>query len=161
MPDDMKRDIKSFFSSYKGTIDEAMTLLFNVGNAKIIEAKANEAYTTYTVGEFVDGHSWIIPNEILNDLPPELRVYVGCACQLYGDLDEIHLIKIHFTSGKVSLMKYDDFKKKEPLLIQRVKIKLRELDIDFFDYGGEYPSTPLQNKSVYKIMLTNMYHRKF
>ncbi len=149
MPDDMKRDIKSFFSGYKGTIEEAMKLLFSVGNAKIIEAKANEAYTTYSVGEFMGDHSWVIPKELLNDLPPELRVYVGCACQLYGDIDDIDLIKIHFTSGKVSLMKYDDFKKKEPLLIQRIKIKLRELDIDFFDYGDEYPPPPLMNKKVY------------
>jgi len=149
MPDDMKRDIKSFFSGYKGTIDEAMKLLFSVGNVKIIEAKAHEAYTTCTTGEFVDGHSWVIPKELLNDLPPELRVYVGCACQLYGDLDDIHLIKIHFTSGKVSLMKYDDLSKDEPLLIQRIKIKLRQLEIDFFDYGGDYPPPPLVNKELF------------
>lgn len=149
MPDDMKRDIKSFFSGYKDSLEEAMKLLFSVGNTKIIEAKANEAYAEHTVGEFMAGHSWVIPKKLLNDLPPELRVYIGCACQLYGDLDDVHLIKIHFTSGKVSLMKYDDFKKKEPLLVQRIKIKLRELDIDFFDYGDKFPPPPLVNKYMY------------
>jgi len=152
MPDDMKWDIKNFFSDYKGTIEEAMQLLFSVGNTKIIETKANEAYTARSIGEFTDGHSWVIPKELLNDLPPELRVYVGCACQLYGDLNDIQLIKIHFTSGKVSLMKYDDFNKKQPLLIQRIKIKLRELDIDFFDYGGEYLPPPLENSGKYRML---------
>jgi len=152
MPEDMKRDIKGFFSGYKSTIEEAMQLLFSVGNAKIIEAKANEAYTAHTIGDFMAGHSWVIPKKLLNDLPPELRVYIGCACQLYGDLDEIDLIKIHFTSGKVSLMKYDDFNKKEPLLIQRIKIKLRELDIDFFDYGDEFSPPPLENSDIYKLL---------
>ena len=40
-----------------------------------------------------------------------MRIYVGCATQLYGDLDSIHLIKAHITSGKVSLMGYDDWNK--------------------------------------------------
>ena len=40
-----------------------------------------------------------------------LRVYVGCATQLYGDVEGVDLIKIHMTSGKVSLMKYDDFRR--------------------------------------------------
>jgi DNA phosphorothioation-associated putative methyltransferase len=95
------------------------------------------------------GHSWVIPKPLLPDLPPELRVYVGCACQLYGDIDDMHLIKIHFTSGKVSLMRYDDFNKEIPLLMERVKIKLRQLDVDFFDYGGEYTPSPLMNKDSF------------
>ena len=149
MPDDMKRDIKTFFNSYTNTIKESTKLLFSVGNPQIIEAKSTNAYKSYPVGEFVEGHSWVIPKKLLDDLPPEIRVYVGCACQLYGDLDDIHLVKIHFTSGKVSLMKYDDFKKQEPLLIQRIKIKLRQLDIDFFDYGDEYQPPPLENKQLF------------
>ena len=149
MPDDMKRDIKIFFNSYTDAIEEATKLLFSVGNPQVIEAKAVEAYKLHPVGEFVEEHSWIIPKKLLDDLPPELRVYVGCACQLYGDLDDIDLVKIHFTSGKVSLMKYDDFSKPEPLLIQRIKIKLRKLEIDFFDYGDEYPSPGLENKHFF------------
>ena len=151
MPDDMKRDIKTFFNSYTNAIEESTKLLFSVGNPQVIEAKATNAYKSHPAGEFIEGHSWVIPKKLLDDLPPELRVYVGCACQLYGDLDDIHLVKIHFTSGKVSLMKYDDFKKQEPLLIQRIKIKLRQLDIDFFDYGDEYPPPPLENKQLFSV----------
>lgn len=151
MPDDMKRDIKTFFGTYSDAIASSTQLLFSVGNPTIIEAKAMEAYEEKPIGEFNPGHSWIIPKGILNDLPPELRVYVGCACQLYGDLDGMHLIKIHFASGKVSLMRYDDFGKDIPLLVQRVKIRLRDLDMDFFDYGGDYSPSPLENPGIYRM----------
>jgi len=43
-------------------------------------------------------------------------------------------------------MRYDDWSKDKPLLLERVKIKLRELDIDFFDYSGEYEPVPLSEK---------------
>lgn len=69
---------------------------------------------------------------------------------MYGDTDEADLIKIHIHSGKVSLMLYDDFENKPlPELQERIKIKLREQDIDFFDYVGEYQPQPLYLKSRY------------
>ena len=52
-------------------------------------------------------------------------------------------------SGKVTLMKYDDFQGNPiPELTERIKIKLREQDIDFFDYVGEYQPQPLYIKSL-------------
>ena len=78
-----------------------------------------------------------------------LRIYIGCATQLYGDIENFDLIKAHIRSGKVSLMRYDDWNKDEPLLLERIKIKLRELDIDFFEYRGEFSPAPLLNKERY------------
>ena len=86
----------------------------------------------------------------IKDLPAILRVYIGCATQLYGDIDDVDLLKIHVRSGKVSLMRYDNFDNKPlPLLMERIKIKLRKLDVDFFDYGDEFPPQPLYLKSNY------------
>jgi len=48
-------------------------------------------------------------------------------------------------------MRYKDWEKEVPLLTERIKIKLRELDIDFFDYVGDYEPTPLQNKLIFQI----------
>src|SRR5262249_19597573 len=97
----------------------------------------------------LDGrHSLTIHRTLVDQLPPILRVYVGCATQLYGDIDGVDLIKIHMTSGKVSLMKYDDFEGKPvPEMIQRVKINLPEQEIDVFDYAGPYTPHPLYFKS--------------
>ena len=60
------------------------------------------------------------------------------------------MIKVHIRSGKVTLLKYDNFNKKAlPLLIERTKIRLHDLDIDFFFYGEDYPYPPLYDKSNY------------
>jgi DNA phosphorothioation-associated putative methyltransferase len=81
--------------------------------------------------------------------PVELRIYIGCATQLYGELDTVSLIKAHILSGKVSLMVYDDWEKDTPLLTERIKIRLRDQDIDFFDYVGDYEPQPLINKDAF------------
>ena len=149
MPESLKRDIKYFFGNKKTSDETAITYLYSVGNPALIEEKSIEAYQKHQIGEWNEHHSWIIPGKLLEELPPELRIYVGCATQLYGDIDEFHLIKIHFTSGKVSLLRYEDWNIDTPMLIERVKIKLREQDIDFFDYVGEFEPKPLLNKSLY------------
>jgi DNA phosphorothioation-associated putative methyltransferase len=148
MPEGLQRDVKAFFGSYVQALQQAKDLLFSVGDADNITRACYSAHELLGCGDLVEGHSLTIHSSCLNSLPPALRVYVGCATQLYGDVAGVDLIKIHMRSGKVSLMKYDDFENKPiPELIERVKIKLREQDIDFFDYTGEYLPQPLYLKS--------------
>ena len=149
MPENLKRDIKAFFSSYQQALEEAREILFSVGNPLTISEACNTAYKSLSCGCMEDSHSFTFHKDYLGELPPVLRIYIGCATQLYGDTDNFQLIKAHIRSGKVSLMRYDDWTKKEPLLLERIKIKLRELDIDFFYYSGKYEPTPLRNKNVY------------
>lgn len=151
MPESLKRDIKAFFDSFSIAQETATNILFSVGSSELIEKKSIEAYAIFQSGEFIEGHSWTIHKDLLPELPPELRIYVGCATQLYGDLSNIQLIKIHFTSGKVSLMGYRDWDKDTPYLIERIKIKLRDQDVDFFDYGGRYEPPPLLNKNIFSL----------
>jgi DNA phosphorothioation-associated putative methyltransferase len=148
MPEGLQRDVKAFFGSYSQALQQAKDLLFSVGDADNIAQACYSAHEILGCGDLAEGHSLTIHSSCLNLLPPVLRVYVGCATQLYGDMDGVDLVKIHMRSGKVSLMRYDDFKNKPiPELIERVKIKLREQDIDFFDYTGEYVPQPLYLKS--------------
>ena len=52
------------------------------------------------------------------------------------------------TFGKVSLLKYNDFEGQPiPEMTQRVKINLREQEIDVFDYSGQFARHPLCFKS--------------
>ena len=69
--------------------------------------------------------------------------------RLYGDIDDVDLVKIHMRSGKVTFLKYDDFNKKLPLLTERIKVKMLEQDIDYFYYGDIYPYQPFYNKIDY------------
>ena len=149
MPESLKRDIKAFFPTYTKALEEAREILFSVGNPVIIEAACKAAYEILGCGYMEEGHSFTFNKSQLGELPSELRIYIACATQLYGDIDDFQLVKAHITSGKVSLMRYDDWNKDEPLLLERVKIKLRELDIDFFDYSGKFEPVPLLNKASF------------
>ena len=149
MPEGLKRDIKIFWGMHTEAIKTAKSLLFSVGEKDVIKNACMQAYKELQCGQLVTNHSFIVHRELIEDLPAVLRIYIGCASQLYGDLSQVDLVKIHMTSDKVTLLCYDDFWGKPlPLLRQRVKIKLREQDIDFFNYGDEYPPQPLYLKGV-------------
>jgi DNA phosphorothioation-associated putative methyltransferase len=148
MPASLQRDVKTFFGAYEDAVNEATRLLFSVGKPKNITSACEDAYKRLGCGLLEREHSLTIHCSLVNQLPSILRVYIGCATQLYGDVEGFDLIKIHVTSGKISLMKYDDFEGKPlPELIQRVKINLRKQEIDIFDYVGPYAPHPLYLKS--------------
>jgi DNA phosphorothioation-associated putative methyltransferase len=150
MPEGLKRDIKSFFGKYTDALNQASKILFSVGRPENIQNACEEFYERVSKGKMDEGHSLTIHRDYLNELPAVLRVYIGCATQLYGDIENADLIKIHIRSGKVSLMRYDDFAGKPlPLLLERIKIKLREQAIDFFEYGEKYKPQPIYLKSEY------------
>ena len=162
MPESLKRDIKNFFSSYKSAVEEATTLLFSLGKPEVINQGCLEAFNSLNCGVLEESQSYTFHSKLLNLLPPTLRVYIGCATHLYGDTENIDLIKIHIRSGKVTLMRYDDFNDKPiPELIGRIKIKLREQDIDFFDYVGDYEPQPLYLKSRYLPPNSALYEKQY
>ena len=149
MPESLKRDIKTFFGQYTNALDMATQKLYGIGDTQLIEETSMESYKTFQTGQLNSGHSWIFHQSLLPALPAALRIYVGCAAQLFGDLDEFDLLKIHFTSAKVTLLRYDDWANETPLLVERVKINLRTQDIDFFYYGDSYEPQPLEEKFLY------------
>lgn len=151
MPDRLKRDLKTFFESYNHALELATDLLFSLSSTDLIEETSLISKERIQCGELLEGHSYIFHRDYLGQVTPELRAYVGCAAQLYGDIDEFNLIKAHFGSGKVSFMKYDDFEKGEPLLIKRIKVRLRDLDFDVFEYGGTYAPPILNEKDKFKV----------
>jgi DNA phosphorothioation-associated putative methyltransferase len=135
-PEGLKRDIKAFFGNYNVALTEAKELLFSIANTDSIE-QACLAIAKKVNGKLVyedeRPHSLIIEKAYLNDLPALLRIYVSSALQLYGDIDEIHEIKVHITSGKVTLLTYSDWKKTStPALRERVKIDMSRQRIEFF-----------------------------
>ena len=80
---------------------------------------------------------------------PLIRVYVGCALRLFGDAASVDLIKVHLGSGKVTFLVYDDFEGPQtPRLVERIKVDLPRLRVDFFDYVGEYEPQPLKEDRV-------------
>lgn len=145
----LQRDIKSFFGDYRNAIETAQTVLFQISHAELITSACQQA-AEQGLGYLDENEALHLHSSLVTQLPALLRIYIGCATVLYGDIEQTDLIKIHSQSGKISLMRYDDFQNQPlPLLLERVKINLREQTFDLYQYGEEYEPTYLYLKSRY------------
>jgi len=145
----LQKDVKEFFGDYRAAMDSGRELLFSAGKPENIAAACCES-TERGIGWLEESKSLTLPTELVVQLPPVLRTYINCGLRLYGDATSADLIKIHIQSGKLTLMCFDNFTGLPlPRMTQRVKIKLREQDLDIFDYGENYESPYLYRKSRY------------
>ena len=150
MPESLKRDLKAHFGTYNDALADATKLLFSVGDSERLESACKECYERLKCGVLTEGHSFTFHASLVNRLLPILRVYLGCGERIYGEYENIDLIKIHTQSGKISLMQYKNFADGlVPELTLRVKIKLHQRDIDFFDYSEGHEPQLLYLKSRY------------
>lgn len=143
----LKLDIKHFFGSLNDASLEGQRLLYDLTKAENINDACQQA-AEHGLGWLDESHSLQLHTSMVEQLPAILRCYVSCGLLLYGDVSSADLIKIHIRSGKLTLMKFDNFEDKPlPRMIERVKINLRSQRLDFFDYGDLYTSPYLYLKS--------------
>ncbi len=129
-PAPLKLDVKTFLRGHKAGREEALALLFAAGNPEIITQLCSETSHGYQTEQALFIHRSLLP-----ELHPILRIYVGCAEVLAGDLRNIDIIKLHKRSGKVSLLRYDDFEGNPlPELTERIKVNLRRQTVEAFDH---------------------------
>ncbi|GLT17760.1 hypothetical protein GCM10007938_15380 [Vibrio zhanjiangensis] len=160
-PESLKRDIKALFEDYKTAQSLATELLFAIADNELINQQCIKAHDQLKASVFNQGHSLIFHRNFIDDLPLLLRAYVGAGLQMYGELDEqIDLVKIHTTSGKLTLTSYDEYQKSVPFLAERIKIKMADQEIDFFDYVSEHRRPPLLNKHLYMAESDNNYEKQ-
>ena len=143
----LQRDIKAFFGSLANAERDAQALLFSVGDPLVLSAACSDA-ATLGLGYLEEGQSLQLHTSLVERLSPVLRVYIACATALFGDVRNVDLVKLHISSGKVTLMRFDDFVNKPlPAMTERIKVKLKEQDMDIFRYGGDFPEPLLYEKS--------------
>ena len=145
LPDRLQRDVQFFFGSITKARNAGKRALFAVGDSARMEEAAVFCHEELGIGLLSERHDLTFHQSLLGECLPLIRIYVGCALQLFGDAGSVDLIKVHLQSGKVTFMVYDDFEGAEtPNLTERIKVDLPRLRVDFFDYVGEYEPQPLE-----------------
>ena len=146
----LQRDIKYFFNDYKLAQSAGLKLIMRAANPSEILSACDQASE--------EGLGWLDTNQALHfhislmeRLPVLLRAYVNCGLIIWDSMSEVHIVKIHISSGKLTFLEFENFETSPlPLLKRRVKINLRKQDYDEFEYGSvQYPSTVLYRKSRY------------
>lgn len=147
LSEELRRDIRTFFGNYQNAQAEARELLFSAGNRELIRRLCRETANN-SLGWLEKDHALYLHTSLVQRLPAVLRVYIGCASYLYGDVTSADIIKIHIDSAKLTLLSYDDFEGKPlPRLLERIKIRFRDQDVERFTYGGAYEPPYLYRKS--------------
>lgn len=129
----LRWDVRAFFGNYTRALEKGLELLYAAGDTGEIEL----ACEGLGVG-WQDAQALYVHRSLLNELPPVLRAYVGCATLLFGDVAQADVVKLHRASGKVTFLVYDDFEGKAlPELRQRIKVNLRTRWVQVFDHSAE------------------------
>lgn len=146
LPESVRRDTKAFWGSYSTASAEGKELLFSTGSPEVIYNACRDA-DERGLGHLDSQRALFVHSSVMHELPAPLRVYLGCAARIYGEFEQVDLIKIHIGSNKVSLMEYDDFEGRAiPMLVERTKIRLGVADYEVYSYGDEFPPSPLYFK---------------
>lgn len=144
MPDRLQRDVQFFFGSITKARNAGKRALFATGDSARLEEAAAFCHEELGIGVRNDDHDLTFHQSILGECLPLIRIYVGCALQLFGDAGSVDLIKVHLQSGNATFLVYGDFEEATtPKLIERINVDLPRLRVDFFDYVGEYEPEPL------------------
>ena len=145
----LKKDVTEFFGDYLSAQAAGLQLLqWASDTERILEACQHAVESG--LGALEERHSLKLHVELVDRLPVLLRAYIACAMVLTQGLSDAKLLKVHIMSGKLSLMEFDDFDENPmPLMTRRIKVNLRKLTYDLFEYGGEFPKPILYWKSRY------------
>lgn len=151
LPDRLQRDVQFFFGSITRARAAGKRALFATGDDERLAEAAAFCHDELGIGKQNEDHDLTFHQSVLGECLPLVRIYVGCALQLFGDAGAVDLIKVHLGSGKVTFLVYDDFEgPRTPRLVERIKVDLPRLRVDFFDYVGDHEPQPLAvDREVY------------
>lgn len=129
----LRADIRAYFSNYTQALKQGVDLLYAAGDTGEIELACEDLKLGWQ-----DEQALYLHRSLLDELPPVLRAYVGCATALFGDVSQADIIKLHKSSGKATFLVYDDFEGRPlPELRQRIKVNLRTRWVQVFDHSSE------------------------
>ena len=135
LPQPLRWDIRSLFSSYKFACATADTLLFRAGDA----AAVDRACRSSPLGKLTPAALYV-HESALPVVSPLLRTYEGCARTYLGSVEGANIVKLHRHESKVSYLCYPDFDRDpHPELQKSVNLCLRSFKIQVRRYDGNRP----------------------
>ena len=148
LPSGLKNDIKALFGSYKKALEEGKEKLYEAGDQQLIADLCQKAVDS-NIG-VLQRNKYLVLNKLIQELPPVLRIYIGCTSVLYSDALSADLICLYLHSTKVDLRTYDDFEAyKIPILLERVFVEFQRLKVDYVSYHDRHRTKRLFLKSKY------------
>jgi len=103
----LQRDVKAFFGDYAAAQAAGLALLVKAANSLELGQACHDA-AIQGLG-WQDGDHLQFHVSLVERMPAVLRAFVSCGLLVYGDLSNVDLVKVHGSSGKLTLMQFEDF----------------------------------------------------
>ena len=156
LPMEVRRDIKSLFSTYRSACEQADVALLAVGDMTRVRSAARRS----PVGK-VTASAIYLHESALDSLPPLLRLYEGCARRYIGRIEEANLVKLHTTEPMLSYLSYPAFETDpHPALEHSLTVHLQTFRVRERDYRRSRNPPILHRKETF-ISLDHPQHAKF
>jgi len=141
LPQDLQYDARDLFGSYRAACDAADNLLFGLADMERVSSACAEA----SVGKLLPSALYAHVTAVAR-LSPLLRVYVGAAKVLTGEVDDATLVKMHREKPQVSFLVYPTFDKEaHPALEASIVSRFRERRMTH-RYFGDSSNPPILHR---------------
>lgn len=136
LPEEIRRDVRAFFSTYTNATESADVLLFSLGDQEVIDAACLGSSTGKITPTALYFHE-----SALGALGPIPRIYEGCARSYLGRVDGANIIKLNRQKPQVSYLCYPDFEKDpHPALQSSTSVNLQTFRVKVRHY--EHSANP-------------------
>lgn len=156
LPQELQRDVRGFFSTYKQACENADELLFALRDQKLIES----ACQVSELGKLTPGALYV-HESALDALSPLLRLYEGCARGYLGRIDGANLIKLHRDEPKISYLSYPTFETDpHPAIASSVTVHLQTFRVKHRDFRS-YKNPPVLHRKELFVQKDHPLYTKF
>ena len=145
LPDDIRLDIRSFFSSYKRACEAADELLFSLGQLDQIERVCRLS----AIGKQTPTALYL-HRSALSEATALIRAYEGCARMFIGHTEGAEIIKLFIRKPAVSYLFYPRFEQEpHPALKRSLHVDLGRQRIVVRDYSSSMNPPILHRKEEF------------
>lgn len=145
LPLALQRDVKTFFGTYKEAKQQGDDALYSAGKMEIIE----KACSNSNVGKLLPDALYI-HRDCMEYLHFVLRIFIGCANVLAGELSDSNVIKINRREKKISFLTYPDFDAvAHPALSQSIQVNLVRRSVETYNYSDSNNPPILHRKDLF------------
>jgi len=145
LPTTIRNDVKFHYGTYLKACEYADRLLYSVGDRRMLSSVMDET----SLGKRT-ASAYYVHRSYLESVPPELRVYEGCARALVGDVPDANLVKLSRERFQVSYLSYPDFDRlPHPPLNSSVVVRLGDLSVKYYDFAGATNPPVLHRKETF------------
>lgn len=156
LPQPVRLDIRSIFSTYRNACEQADAALLAVGDMERVRAAAARS----AVGKRTPSALYV-HESALDDVPPLLRLYEGCARGYIGRVEGANIVKLHTGEPKISYLSYPEFDPDpHPALAESLTVHLQTFRLRERDYRG-FRNPPVLHRKETFLAPTHPLHAKF